>query len=312
MSVEPLERDAGRAAQTADRIAFAESLSSRRFGPYVAVRPLVADSPAPLLLGLRTDLEDRPKVLLKIFSNCADAARIAARFRENSVLLQGVDERALVPLLDAGIVDDGLLYVALQYFEAQESIAAYCDHRKLSTNARVELFIQICDAVQVCHQHFILVRDFQMDSVFVTPEGVVKFPAITLGRLLEGTAAALPISPTTPPEALECRTLTTAADIYSLGAMLYGLLTSHPPFEKQLTSEEELANAIRETEPLLASAAAALPIQGLAAATAAANPAYLRMEGKRSEDLARRLQGEMDAILRVAMDKNPANRYGSA
>ncbi len=128
---------------------------------------------------------------------------------------------------------------------------------------------------------------------------------------MEGTgAAALPISPTTPPEGLEGRTLTTAADVYSLGAMLYGLLTSHPPFEKQLTSEEELANAIRETEPLPASAAAVLPIQGVAGA--AANPAYLRMEGKRSEDLGRKLQGEMDAILRAAMDKNPANRYGSA
>ncbi len=313
MSVEPLERDAGRTALSAVRIAFAESLSTRRFGPYTVVRPLITDSPAPLLLGLRTDREDRPKVLLKIYPQCPDASRIAARFRENPGLLEGLDEQGVVPLLDAGVLDDGLFYVALPYFEAQQPIEAYCNQRKLSTKSRVELFLRICDAVHNCHRHFILLRDFHPDSAFVTPEGVVKLPAISLGKLLEGTPAAsafAPVSAATSPEVLQGRAPTTASEVYSLGAMLYGLLTSHPPFEEDLLAEEELAKAILETEPPLASVAATMPIRG--AAEAASNPAYLRMEGTRSEDLSHALQGEIDAILRVAMDKNPAKRYGSA
>jgi len=215
------------------------------------------------------------------------------RFRVEGNLLGRLDHPNIARLIDAGVLV-GQPYLILEYIEG-EPIDAYCNHEKLGLEARVNLFLGVLAAVAHAHSHLIVHRDIKPGNIFVTGGGAVKLLDFGIAKLLQGDGAAMTQSgaiPLTPqyaaPEQLLGKPVTTVTDVYSLGLVLYELLTGAHPIAAGARSSAELMRAVLTEEPAQASAASIVPT--------------IRR---------RALEGDLDNILRKALKKEPGERYAS-
>ena len=218
------------------------------------------------------------------------------RFRSEGHMLGRLDHPNIARLIDAGLLDTTHPYLVLEYVEG-EAIDAYCAAQKLTVEARVELFLGVLAAVAHAHSHLIVHRDIKPTNIFVTRSGAVKLLDFGIAKLLDdatGSAALTKSGGTalTPqfaaPEQLLGKPVTTATDVYSLGLVLYVLLTGRHPILAESDSSARLIQAILTREPPQASTVAGVPtIQR------------------------RSLQGDLDNILGKALKKAPDERYAS-
>lgn len=255
--------------------------------------------------------QDKPvrrKVALKIVKAGMDTKQIVARFEAERQALAMMDHPSIAKVHDAGSTDAGRPYFVMELVKGVP-ITDYCTEHDLSLDQRVQLFLQVCQAVQHAHQKGIIHRDLKPTNVLVcTHDGQPMAKVIDFGiakatqtpltdktlftdfRQLIGTPAYM------SPEQVEgSLDIDTRSDVYSLGALLYALLVGVPPFDpKELRSKtfSELQRTIREVEP-------PLPSKRIATGTAAAI-------------LAKSLQGELDWIVMRALDKDRNRRYQSA
>ena len=287
---------------------------------------------------VRDDDQYQKQVAIKLVRQGMETEFVYARFRKERQILAGFEHENIARLLDGGTTDEGQPYFVMELVEGKP-IDQYCNDLRLGTDARVELFRKVCSAVQYAHQRLVVHRDIKPSNILVTAEGVPKLLDFGIATILHPETNTPGADPTltapglmTPqfasPEQLRGEVITTATDVYSLGVVLYKLLTGHLPHRADANSPYDLAYAICETEPEKPSTAVRrvvpvpepIPNQVTTRACAAATPtpemltpeSVSTARSTTPEKLWRALSGDLDQILLKALRKEPQRRYPSA
>lgn len=245
-------------------------------GPYRVVRRLGEGGMGTVFLAARSDEQFEQRVAVKLV-RAAGGAEILRRFRRERQILAALTHPNIARLFDGGSTTGGLPYLVMEYVEGTP-IDVYCREQPLTVPARLRLFLQLCDAVQYAHRSLIIHRDIKPGNVLVTADGTAKLLDFGIAKLTseEGNADRPATRLMTPdyasPEQLDGRPVTTASDVYSLGVLLFEILTGARPF----------AGPARGDAPRPSGAA-----------------------GMRA------LRGDLDHILLAALDPDPERRYGS-
>jgi serine/threonine-protein kinase len=256
----------------------------------------------------------------------APAPEVLERFKSERQILAALDHPNIARLLDGGTTDDGLPYLVMEYVEGT-LVTDYCDDRRLTTNDRLQIFRTICAAVQHAHQNLVVHRDLKPSNILITPDGTPKLldfgiakvlnPALS-GPAMERTGTELRVL--TPdyasPEQVRGEKLTTTSDIYSLGVVLYELLTGHRPYRSINTPSHDFARVICEQEPPKPSTAVSsvevVTHDDSRPQTTITPESVSQARDTQLDKLRRRLFGDLDNIVLMALRKEPERRYESA
>jgi tetratricopeptide (TPR) repeat protein len=248
-------------------------------------------------------------VALKVVRRGMDSADVVARFARERALLAGLDHAGIARLVDGGRTPDGRPYLAMEFVDG-EPITHHCDARRLAVADRLELFVQVCEAVAYAHRHLVVHRDLKPSNVLVTEtsgRAAAKLLDFGVARLLtpDGDQTQTGRRMLTPayaaPEQVAGGPVTTSADLYSLGVLLHELLTGHRPRTGTTTGRPSAAVVVPSVRRSAAGETQTVTPEALAAARGA-TPARL----------ARRLRGDLDAIVLKALRPEPELRYPSA
>ena len=193
-------------------------------------------------LASRADQQYRKQVAIKLLRPGHDGDQIFRRFQNERQILANLEHPNICRLLDGGVTEDGEPYFVMEHVRNARPIDEYCAAHNLGLNERLELFRQACSAVQYAHRFLIVHRDLKPSNILVTEDGVVKLMDFGIAKNLLGlddpSPQTLGIQPMTPayasPEQLRGEPISTASDVYSLGVVLYELLTGHRPFERMI------------------------------------------------------------------------------
>lgn len=286
------------------------SMVGRRLGPYQVLQLVGRGGMGAVYEAERADQAYKQRVAIKTLWRGADSDVLLQRFRSERQILAALQHPNIAQLLDGGSTDEGTPWLAMEFVEGTP-IDAWCDARALDIPARLDLFRQVCAAVQHAHQRLVVHRDLKPSNILVSPDGVVKLLDFGVAKLIaptddDGTLTGAGLSPLTAayaaPEQLDETPLSTATDIYALGAILTLLLAGEPPRDVAGLSSPERLLAIRERPPRLPSIIAA----------AAPMPRVTARRFSGAAKLAAALRGELDAIAQMALRREPMRRYASA
>ncbi|MBS1858124.1 MAG: serine/threonine protein kinase [Acidobacteria bacterium] len=277
-------------------------------GPYRLNAELGQGGMGVVWLAERADGEMRRPVALKLPIVSMYNRALAERFKRERDILAQLNHPCIARLYDAGIAESGQPYLALEYVEG-EKITDYCDRRHLALKPRLQLFLQVLRGAQYAHANLIVHRDLKPANILVTGDGEVRLLDFGIAKLMsDGEANETELtriggSALTPgyasPEQITGGTVTTASDVYSLGVVLYELLTGQRPYRPAREGRSGFEEAVLTADPVRPSQAAA----GVAQAQA---------RGVNPKQLARSLRGDLDTILLKALSKAPAQRYPTA
>lgn len=294
-------------------------------GPYRVVRELGRGGMGTVYLAGRADDTYRKRVAIKLIKRGMDTEDVLRRFRNERQILASLDHPNIARLLDGGTTGQGLPYFVMEYIEGQP-IDRYCDEKRLSTAERLQLFRTVCAAVQYAHQNLVVHRDLKPSNILVTNEGGVKLLDFGIAKLLNSdlyaqtdVATAQWARPMTPeyasPEQARGRKITTASDTYSLGVILYELLTGHRPYRIKSYTPQEIERVICEQEPEKPSTAInrveTEPGPDGATQIALSPDKVSRTREGQPEKLRRKLEGDIDNIVLMAIRKEADRRYSS-
>lgn len=272
-------------------------LVGTKIGPYRVAELLGEGGMGAVYRAVRDDGDFHQQIAIKLVKRGMDTNAILRRFRSERRILARLDHPNICKLLDGGVTDDGLPYFVMEYLHGTP-IHDHCRERGLSVRERLNLFIQVCGAVEYSHRHLIVHRDLKAKNILVTADGAPKLLDFGIAKLLDRDSSTVNPDPTvaadrlfTPdyasPEQIRGETITTAADIYSLGVLLYEILTERRPFQLTGLPHLEMARIIAEQD--------------------APKPSSIA-----PRDLARDIAGDLDTIILKAMHKIADRRYGSA
>ncbi len=232
----------------------APSRVGRRMGAYNILEEIGHGGMGEVYRAGRADGQYEKEVAIKLVRGGYDTASVLERFRHERQILASLDHPNIARLLDGGTTDEGIPYLVMELIEGTP-IDLYCDANNLSVAERLRLFVQVCSAVQYAHQRLVIHRDIKPGNILVTREGVPKLLDFGIAKILDpaGGSATTVAGPMTPeyasPEQIRGEPITTATDVYSLGVVLYRLLTGRSPYPGNTQVPHELARAICEHEP---------------------------------------------------------------
>lgn len=296
-------------------------------GPYRLLRQLGEGGMSRVYLAVRDDDEFKKLVAIKVIREGLDGKDVMRRFRTERQILASLDHPHIARLLDGGSTDEGLLYFVMDFIEG-EPIDAYCDDACLSVRERIELFIKVCSAVAHAHQNLVVHRDLKASNILVTRDGEPKLLDFGIAKLLKPEQFTLPLDLTSPnvrpltpyyasPEQIEGGLITTATDVYSLGVLLFKLLTGHLPYRLQTQTIQEVERVVLEGKIETPSTALSrveevdvgegrrktrVTISPDQVSTSRATP-FARLR--------RQVSGDLDNILLMALRREPKRRYPS-
>ena len=285
-----------------------------RLGPYRLLRKLGHGGMGTVYLAHREDEHYQRDVAIKILRSGLASTEAYHRFVAERQILARLEHPNIARLYDGGSTADGRPYLIMELVEG-EPVDSYCDRHRLTVDQRLDLFQKICAAVQYAHQNLLVHRDLKPANILITPNGepklldfgIAKQLAPEAGGALQETRTGLRMM--TPsyasPEQVRGGAITTASDVYSLGVILYELLTGRSPYPVTPELPYEIERAICEQEPERPSIALSRP--GLPSAEEIA-----RTRKTRPQALSSRLRGDLDNIVLMALRKEPRRRYGSA
>src|SRR4051812_4977047 len=269
----------------------------QRIGAYVVVRELGRGGMGTVFLAERADGQFEKQVAIKILNRGADTAEILRRFQAERQILAKLDHPNIARLLDAGTTADGLPYFIMDYVVGAP-VTRFAVAQGLSIPQGLDLFLKICAAVEFAHRNLVVHRDIKPSNILANAEGEPKLLDFGIAKLLAKDEAATQSTTDTQqhltpicasPEQAKGDPVTVASDIYSLGALLYEMLSGQKPhrFSTNRPTREELALVIGEQVPPPPSAVAS------------------------DAQTKRLLRGDLDAIVMFAMRKEPGMRYAT-
>jgi len=278
----------------------------RRVGDYRLVEEVGRGGMSEVYKAVRDDDEYHKEVAVKVLRRGYDTKALLKRFKIEVQILATLDHPNIARLLDAGSTPEGLPYLVMDYIQGRP-IDDYCSFHRLGVRGRLDLFRQLCSAVQYVHQHLMVHGDLKCSNVLVSDKGTVKLLDFGIARLLNPTPSlaadhkltgVLALTPEfASPEQIRGGPITTSSDVYSLGVVLYRLLTGVLPHRARGSGPSEfsfdLATQIVEQDALTPSV------------TAKAH------ENGETLGFARQLRGDLDNVLLMALERNPAKRYSS-
>ncbi len=300
------------------------SYLGKTIGSYKIIEIIGTGGMGQVFLAEKIDLDK--KFALKIIKRGMDTEAVLKRFVRERQILSRLTHPNIATLLDAGSTENDLPYFVMEYIEG-ESITRFSDAHQLDTDERLEIFQKVCNAVKYAHQNLIIHRDIKPSNILVTADGTPKLLDFGIAKLLnsedfENTTTAMQTRMLTPeyasPEQINGLPITTATDVYSLGVVLYELLSGVRPFKSEKKSYQEIANLVLTVEPLRPSVISNSKFQ----------IPNSRPEGKTLQNAEQRktndeqkvnpksripnpklLKGDLDNIILKALRKEPERRY---
>jgi len=277
-----------------DDLPGADPWIGKQIGPYRLAEEIGSGGMGEVYRATRADDEYEKQVAVKLIRTGQDSGFVVKRFRTERQILAGLDHPNIARLLDGGSTVEGLPYFVMELIDG-EPIDRYCESHGLDVNARLRLFLQVCAAVQYAHQRLIVHRDLKPGNILVNAEGIPKLLDFGIAKILESGPSTEPADGSksvsrllTPdyasPEQARGEPITTASDVYSLGMILYELLTGARPIDATVKP----STAVRDP---------AAPRRNAADGSA--------------QKLSRRLRGDLDTIVLMALRADPARRYDS-
>ncbi len=268
--------------------------SGARIGHYVIEEVIGRGGMAVVALATRDD-DFKKRVAIKVVLPWMVSGEILTRFRNERQLLAGLDHLNIARVFDGGDTDDGSPYMVMEYVEG-DTIATYCERVGATVRDKLRLVLQVCSALEHAHQKLVVHRDLKPANIYVDSGGNIKILDFGIAKSLdEDRSADLTWWPQAPmtlkyasPEQIAGGQLATTTDIYSVGVLMYELLTGEHPHAKGGMAAPCLARAICESHPRLPSSVA------------------------KNSSLRQTLVGDLDSIILRAMRKDPSRRYGSA
>ena len=277
-----------------------------RIGAYRILEEIGRGGMGAAYLAERADDAFTRRVAIKLIKRGMDTDAILRRFLHERQILASLSHPNIATLLDGGTTDDNRPYFVMEYVDGLP-ISDYCDRNRLSLPARLGLFLAVCDAVAHAHDKRVIHRDLKPGNILVTHDGVVKLLDFGIAKLLDPdrsphTADQTSAAPAmtleyASPEQVRGQAATPATDVYSLGILLYELLTGENP-------QRIPGQSVREAEGVICDVQPPLP-------STSVHDAQATSRGLTRETLRRRLRGDLDAITLKALEKEPSRRYES-
>ncbi|MDQ3667199.1 MAG: protein kinase [Acidobacteriota bacterium] len=301
------------------------SIVGKHIGHYQVLNLIGRGGMGMVYLAERADGQYRKKVAIKLIRRGMDADFIIRRFRNERQILADLDHPNIARLLDGGATEDGLPYFVMEYIDGMP-VDLHCDTKCLPTRERLKLFQRVCSAVHYAHQRSIVHRDIKPSNILVTADGTPKLLDFGIAKLfdpelssdaIDSTATTLGLM--TPeyasPEQIRGEPITPASDLYTLGVLLYKLLTGHRPYRIRTRQPHEIARVICEEEPEKPSTAVAraeeVPSTDGKAVITLTPESVSKTRDCEAKRLRRLLSGDVDSIVLMAMRKRPDQRYAS-
>jgi serine/threonine protein kinase len=301
----------------------------KQIGHYKIIRKLGKGGMGVVLLGVRDDDQFHKRVAIKIIrrgiDSASDGKEVLKRFDLERQVLGALNHPNIARLLDAGQLPepDGRPYFVMEYVEG-EPIDEYCDRMQLTTEQRLELFRKVCAAVHHAHQNLVVHRDIKPGNVLVDVNNEPKLMDFGIAKLLNPAMAAVTLAtswdrgPMTPeyasPEQIQGKPVSTASDVYALGVLMYELLTGRRPYRLKSRIQSAIEDAILNQEPerpsTIVTQEVTLETDGQTRTVTA--EAFAKPREGAVTRLKRKLAGDVDNIVLMAMRKSPQRRYPSA
>jgi eukaryotic-like serine/threonine-protein kinase len=292
----------------------------RRVGAYRILGEVGRGGMGTVYRAARADDAFQKQVALKVVRGGQGSTDLANRFRAERQILARLDHPNIARLLDGGATDEGDPYLVMEYVPGRP-IDVYCGERALGTAARIELFRAVCAAVQYAHQNLVVHRDLKPGNILVTEAGVPKLLDFGIAKVLADDLTEAPTQTAFPaltpdyasPEQVRAEPVTTASDVYSLGVVLYEILTGHRPYRLRTAMPAEIVRVVCELQPEKPSTVVRrIPTTESTTATACPAPGTgSETEDPRLQKLAGELEGDLDTIVLMALRKEPSRRYAS-
>jgi serine/threonine protein kinase len=299
-----------------------QNMQGRRLSGYTLIREIGRGGMGSVYLAERSDGAFRKQAAIKLVLHSASTTpRVLARFQQEREILASLDHPNITRLLDGGATDEGWPYFVMEYVQGQP-IDQWCDERRLNISRRIELFRDVIAAVRYAHQRLVIHQDLKPANILVTADGTVKLLDFGIAKVLSDkdpsgasgtiTLARMMTPDYASPEQVNGAAITTLTDIYSLGVVLYLLLTGHRPYRLFSAAVHEMARVISEVEPTRPSQVVTTTDSGSGFGETMVTPDSVSAvrEGDPSR-LRSRLTGDLDSILLMALNKEPERRYGS-
>lgn len=297
----------------------------KKFGVFELEKELGRGGMGAVFLAARADGEFRQRVAVKLIKRGMDTDFIVQRFRHERQILAALNHPNIANLIDGGTTPDGLPYFVMEYVEGKP-LYRFCDERKLNTTERLRLFGRLCDAVEAAHRLKVVHRDLKPSNILVKADGTPKLLDFGIAKILDSDLASATLVPTaaemrmmTPeyasPEQVSGLPVTFASDIYSLGVVLYELLTGHRPYRFKSRAPHEIARVICEEEPLRPSTGITREDNLLptgAGKSLTLSDVYLSRGAEDIESLQKEVSGEIEKVMLKCLRKNPDERYRRA
>jgi len=299
----------------------ADAWLGRRLGPYELVDVIGQGGMGSVYRAVRSDDQFRQQVAIKVVRGGFESQFARERFIAERQILADLDHPNIARLLDGGSTVDGQPYFVMEYIEGLP-LDRYCDEHRLSVNKRLELFRTVCAAVQYAHQKLVIHRDIKPGNILVAADGTPKLLDFGIAKIVTPDAPGAPQEQTrtqarmlTPeyasPEQIRGEIISTASDTYSLGVVLYELLSGRSPYAFAGNTPGEIDRAIANTEPLRPSTAISkLASNPSGPSQPSAEEVSATREGS-PQKLRRRLKGDLDTIVLKAIRKERQRRYSS-
>jgi len=291
------------------------------FGKYKIEKLIARGGMGLVYLGVRDD-EVKQQAAVKIINPGVASGIVIKKFQTERQTLANLNHPNISRLLDGGLTEDGIQYLVMEYIEGIP-IDEYCDSNKLNIKERLKLFLKVASVVQYAHQNLVVHRDLKPSNILITKEGEPKLLDFGIAKILSPEDGIIETAThgsgwnLTPefasPEQIKGEVITTTSDVYSLGIILYKLLTGHSPYKIKSRFHSDIRQVITQTEPTKPSDIIYQTVEkDLEDNNVLINPESISKTREGNIDkLHKKLIGDLDNIVSMAIRKEPERRYSS-